>query len=497
MTSFLSWTTRLLIVLLVGALLLDWRSLQKAKGPRINYVQNELDALLREDVVIVSSRKRLRHNESSLENENLRPLIVASNNNKTSYFFLHVGPPKTATTTLQHGLQKLNDTLWNEDDVLFDFLTTSDHYISSVCNSACHKASRTVREERDSNHSNAALVAALREIPCWDELLQTLQKQRRESGKSQMSWMYSNEDLSTGTKHNIDWRALQMILQSIDIQLVAIVTYRRFADWLHSTHRHVAKFTGRKPAWNNWPAANQEETRGLPMTLVRAALLSKGQTGQGHLFPFLYTDQVLKTIPDMIPVRLLNLHDTTHLERSPMSLLLCDLLVDTTSHACAASLAHDEQTQNAASALVLNSAAEEENVEDRPTITNYDRIAVEAYRSGKIVSTTKLTRRQIGLLARDWHHKVLNETQQDLPLSCPTPARIERVWNLVRQREEAMQQILVRNVTLKQIRQEFDRLVANPNLCIVNTRIILQNATWNALWEYLNNPATTPLTGIS
>ena len=416
--------------------------------------------------------------------------------NSTSYLIIHVGPPKTATTTLQFGLERFNETLFSADGILYDYLETpTGPWVDQLRKRQCHARMQVFRQDNPESTVRDWMDA----LPCWKRMIFNLRQHRHMYNIH--SWLYSNENFAIGLIHQpLDWDALQQTLAAFDIHFMIVVTYRRYAPWLYSSHRHVSKYTGRKPAWSLWPdEAAIAERRGIVLPFVETALEHAHATGESIFLPFEYTDQVVAKLPTTLDVRILNLHDDDDYDKngasnkkSPMTHLLCDVLGhDITPNACAASRAADQED---GATVHLNSAASEENDAQRPTISNYDRIIVDAYLAG-MLDQMLLTRREAGLWARDWHQNALQESEADLPMECPAQGQVEALWELILVKELQVGQLMQHAVSAQQLRQEFDDLVAYPRMCLANTAPILHNSTWNALWTLLNDPATQPLPG--
>eukprot|EP00977_Amphora_coffeiformis_P022243 scaffold10660_cov176-Amphora_coffeaeformis.AAC.2 len=452
----------------------------------------------------------------------------SSSSSSSSYFVVHVGPPKTATTTIQVGLQQLNDTLLQEDHVYYGYNMETDVFLK-LKDFKCHRILRQVRYGYYANVTNTttgtrrrhedqdkALVRKLLRVPCWRSAVESLQDHRHIYGRqnnnsdSSMSWLYSCESFATFNTvafKYFDWESLRLTLKYyLRAQLVVVLTYRRYADWLHSMYRHAMKYTGRKPAWEFWPT-DPQETRGIVEPFFPQVLdyLDAGRPKDVN-FPFLYIDEMWKLLSESflnaVDMRILNLHHPNYY--SPISNMLCAILPDVTPHACQASLAEDakhlalaqQQLQtnyknSSTTRLILNDAASEESLERRPTILNYDRLVVAAYFANKFVDHTNMYRRQAGLKARKFHQQTLGGNEEDLPMICPDPTHMERFWQHVLRTEEELHTLFVGDntpatSTKEQLRQAFDTLVAYPRVCLVDTLEVLKNSTWEPLWGKLN-----------
>lgn len=457
-------------------------------------------------------RKRGDVRNKAVANHGQRRRHSIRNVSTTSYFIIHVGPPKTATTTLQVGLQRLNQTLLDADHVFYGYNDETDLFLRFK-NFKCHRRLRHVRADVTRNGTlvlpDAVLARRLLRVPCWQRVLRTLGEQQRQRSRGDAvvsSWLYSCECFGiqdTMMWRYFDWESVRVTLRyHLGIRLVAVVTYRRLADWLHSMYRHAMKWTGRKPAWEVWPT-DPETTRGVVLPFVPSVLdyLRAGRPASVN-FPFRYTDQMLDRMsssnvshgsPHRVQTRILDLHHPHH-PSSPVTNLLCEVLPDITPRTCqevSSSSSRPRQHANASSPssssrLVLNDAVSEERDAAHPTILNYDRLVVAAYWAGKVHHTDEsLPRRHAGLLARRFHQSRMHEDESDLPWTCPGP--VDLLWHHVLPIEG---QLAARrggtNATIERLRGEFDALVTSRRTCLVDTRRILQNATWDRLWDHLN-----------
>jgi hypothetical protein len=400
-----------------------------------------------------------------------------------SYFIIHVGPPKTATTTLQYGLRDINLTA---DGLLYFHHPKSPSpadaaLIRNLRNDDCHKKYK--QQQQLNRHDDDGNTTA---PDCWQPFVNELIHDRQLYGPN-ISWLYSSETFGIGTNPQpFYWQGLQQSLQrTLGIRLVVVITYRRYAAWLLSCHGHVTKYTGRKPAWERWGSGRRVDG------LLPLVIQERHKIGSSMHFPFLYTDQMRQRIVGdndnqsaSMDVRLLNLHHTMY--TSPMSILLCDVLKEVTPRSCMQSIAQDANHE-ANNTLRLNSAATQESDERRPTISNYDRIVTAAHDAGLLTTTNTtslpIKRRAAGLQCRDWHQNTLQESEFDLPMECPNESHVETLWNWTLAKETALLGPALLNTV--DLRREFDKLVAYPRLCVVNATAVLQNSTWASLWKLL------------
>jgi hypothetical protein len=431
------------------------------------------------------------------------PAKENSHNNQelsqTAYFFLHVGPAKTGTTTLQQGLVKLNDTLWREDRLVYHYLSEAPkELLLAMTQPSCRK--EVASTYRNYTVTNERIPQCLESLVGY---VKHLQARFQSDSEKPISFLYSNEDLSTGTKQpSWDFSSLQIAFRRLlNLQLVVVVSYRRYTDWLFSTHQHNARWTGRKPAWRAWPGTTgrrqvRDPIAGRVLPFVETALQFAPQAGRHRLFPFFYVDQILAGIPRTIPVRIFDLH--AH-ENHPTAHFLCRVLsYNVTPYSCQLA-SSDAGTRVGRLNTAGGSGSVAQDAGAGPTLIQYDLLVVAAKEAGRLgVQSTGLTRRQAGLWARYWHQTVLNGT--DWPSwICPNTTQLEALANFAWTYEENMRmddQSVMRYHSPQELLPPLDRVswksswdAMVPQWCLINTTAVLGNVTWGPLWELLNDPA--------
>ena len=455
-------------------------------------------------------------------------------NQTRGYFFLHVGPAKTGTTTLQQGLVSVNDTLWQADCLLYHYLQEAPRAWQSFFTSgACRQAVSRVY-----HHHNVTNVTNVRarwvNERCVRPLVHNLRQTKRQyptNNDRPLSFFYSNEDLSTGLKYDPwDFAALQAVLrQALNLELVVVVSYRRYVDWLYSVHQHQARWTGRKPAWNAWPGISPKRrlkkpidpTAGRVLPFVETALqyatglnnhleevtssTTTNVTGRHKLFPFYAVHQILEGISDDVPVRVLDLHAN---EQHPTLEFVCHVLPPSVAtHTCRKLQAQVKGGKSNHSNKRLNAATSHDPAEG-PTLTQYDHVVVAAYVAGRLTVPTHLTRRQADLWARYWHeHHLMTDWSAWI---CATEEDVKALKQWIWQHEEKVRRNLQRRLpathagTDSTMTSTKGRLLAPldhskweatwdalvPKWCLVDAQAVLANATFDPLWKLLNNPST-------
>lgn len=345
---------------------------------------------------------------------NVTSAVDSINSIDKSYFILHVGPPKTATTTIQQELENFSKILKDKDRVLY-FPTGRNQtkLIRTLSDSNCHAKLKRVREMHEQkNSTQKETIKALTKLTCWKPFLMENKKYRSKSNKhsnaAPLSFMYSAEGYGIGWARPTDWVSLRETLRYMNIELVVVITYRPYYEWLLSSKEHAEKWTGAKAQITEWPGKGGQVIKPfLPMALNMTS-------GKSFWFPFKYTDQMISMIAPHVPhTKLLNLHE----EKSVLSSFLCDVLPNT-PETCRYSLKKDAKQKNEFRANTRDHFRKERKGR-METITGYDQIAVEAFKQ-KLIDPNSIKRRMAGLKCRNFHQVVLNGTEADLPLSCPS-----------------------------------------------------------------------------
>lgn len=392
--------------------------------------------------------------------------LQALNNTNNSYFVVHVGPPKTGTTTVQLQLQNFSQILKDQDNCIY--FHPSSHpvpLISILHNTQCHATLKEVREENEkTNSSQEELRNALVAVECWKPFVQELTAYRTQHN-NHTSFIYSAEGFGIGGVKPTDWASLREILAHFDIELVVVITYRRYADWLLSSRKHQEKWTGRNPIMSKWP-----KQRGLRIQPFLPMVL-KSTPGRSAYLPFRYTDFMLSSIAPHVPqTKILNMH-TKH---TIISTLLCDVFPNTPK-TCEHSLQKDMQS------LSEFKANNQESFRDSrkgsmQTITFYDRIATTASDQG-LINISLISRRNAGFACQRFHEQVMRRKQEDLPLECPSQEHLQALLDESLEKEKALvPEFYAENE--EEHRASFWKAANQNTFCTVNATAVLTNATW-------------------
>lgn len=383
--------------------------------------------------------------------------------------WIHVGPPKTGTTTLQDELKSIEKDL-NDDGYQYTKGIFRDdlYFLDSTCQLALAEArlvseqqrriqtensenspkentkngmetaTATVTETRSRNiQDHGGLYDILTNIPCWKARLDQLEAWRLQ-GKRHV--IVSNEGIgfrwikipmlgdkpTTNNRVEVmlpaDWVSVQLTLEPwYDVHIV--IGYRRYFEWLISSKYHEDRFNPKRPHRSSWPrpkkplksSSSSFRLAGKELIPVYPDLLGRRRQQQRQL-PFYYTDEIRDRFqPYFAPdrIHILNMHDTDP-HRSILTLLICHIVTNA-PHACQRSRIQAKMQ------WTLQQQHYKANVRSDGIIDEifYDMIITKAAKLG-FFPTEGVRRRHVVLRAKEYHQVTMNQTRTDLPLKCPS-----------------------------------------------------------------------------
>lgn len=332
---------------------------------------------------------------------------LAGNQDKEKpLLLLHIGPPKTATTTLQDGFLEFKGALLERDNIYY--------CEGKTCQAAAHDTTMC--------GFNLNLSAA---DECWSNLRERLQNLPGRPTDSHV--LFSAEPMSIGVRRwqhrmnrraPIDWLSVRDQLGQ-DWRPVVILGYRRFMDWLPSAEQQIWRWNGAKPNLNKWPKENGG-MRIQPLFPTRwKEIVAFGK----YTYPA--TNLLYDNIDGLLPVVLFNMHDlsetfpsfnatagqeimSTGEKISMLSRFFCKTFSETgikSSSSCSESLALDERKKH-------------KKVSNPSQTLYYDVLAVAAY--DMQLTPVGASRRRIAVLIEEFQRDLLNQTFHDFPVTCPS-----------------------------------------------------------------------------
>ena len=298
------------------------------------------------------------------------------------YLLLHIGPPKTATTTIQTHLSSIGTEL--AQDGLFyakgDKDLTDQLYGIARCG------------------TKGNLTETFGEGGCWYRLREVLEPYRR-NGTSVIG---SAEGLSIFWSHQqilnrnapIDWEGLQRALGD-SWRIVVILGYRRLVDWVPSSHQQESRWKPSKMPFNKWPHNGG---------WVSQPLFPRWKDTI-HLLDYKHTGLLVQNLNGTsIPHVVFNMHRG---ELPVGSEFVCHTLSEAghpAPNACDESMRRDKER------------IAEPVVNPSQTLF-YDVLTTAAASKGFV--DYKVRRHAVVIEAEMYHNHVLNGTHRDFPVICP------------------------------------------------------------------------------
>ena len=382
------------------------------------------------------------------------------------YFILHVGPPKSATTTLQTEMSKYGRYLREDNYAYLGQLMKKD--ATSIFD---HWHGPMLKMLKDRNCQRDVNKARLNEEDwpdCWKAFLALLQG-RRDEGRS---IIFSEEDLSIKFSHlvgdlgrsPIDWPSLKMALEEQGWEPIIIVGYRRLYEIMPSAKQQWDRWTRNNGGLVLWPP------EGRTLQPLFPGILRDPRLYDDYVPKFIprtiqwsYTDHLVDMISPYLPVRLLNIHDPL----SVRSTFLCRVIPHA-PNACRQSQIDDTKQEETHS-----------NVEES---LFYDAIATEAA-DREWFEKSKFDRHQVVLALRDYFEIERESDPNNLPLICPNSTQLETLLERSLIKE---QQILTPQVA-ETMRDEhvvgFWNAVKKNKFCWIDVDKTLEDPHWRQFFS--------------
>jgi hypothetical protein len=423
------------------------------------------------DQTVAPSPKDARVPQESLEfasmGMNLKNITAAAlgEEQKRPTFYLHIGPPKTSTTTIQAHLTAWRHDL-EKDDVIylgryFDrggrFFTDprTSQVVRAVTNMGCYfqgyEAAAWLAAPNASHGDSTGMYPE-----CFVEMLKDMGDFFQKHPTSHV--ILSDEVLMAKSKLldrlSIFGDFLQHTLfQNYTLHIVS--SYRRLEDWYPSARKQINLRSQKRNKWQGyvWPLfpnvlglARHHTHRIMPTPWeIIWALQHYNQNGK-HLHFHVY-----------------NIHDDSE---SIMATWFCDILNAT--HTCR------KARQQNDSDLKLNSD-HQRNID-----LMYDEVV--SWATHKNVLDKNKVRRKQAIQQAMAHDLLNNRTFRDLPLACPSKEQYEEYFNISRYVEgRAIPEFAAVSQSLHH--EQFDKSVYSNKYCSVNTTAILQDPYWQRFFE--------------
>jgi hypothetical protein len=390
---------------------------------------------------------------------------------KEPYFVLHVGPPKTATTTIQCALHHVNENLANED---------SYYFVGKTCPNLGHHMGNN-ETGIPGHHLLMGLNDGNPKTRGYNAL-----KSRMEFHRSRgNNIVYSNEGFANHmVDQNITWELLLDLFVGWKVRVV--IGYRHYYEWIRSLY--YQQFLHDKKYTKNWP--NQGRGKSHPSFLEyldyhlrrwETSDLSVDGGHSAHAFGHHLTLSTYKKFSlHFDDVQIFNLYEDGDLATNFVCNMLpnadntCDLLRST-------NLQHSESRAQAIGPVKRASKS-----------FDAQRIAEAAYINGYIdVSTSKETvvnkvesKIQAGELSRSSSF-----------LACPSPELEARFLKASIAFEKEMISLAHHRLetgTMEKIKDvhtgQFQKAKADQKFCEVDTKRLLSDHKWRKFVSEFSEP---------
>ena len=425
---------------------------------------------------------------------------------RRGHLFIHLGPPKTATSTLQTELGRMEDVLKSDGyayigKFLINGIEDRPHnqFKRDLVNMVCQQELLKTRQQfelihKATNRTSSSSVSehlyhTLAEVPCWKPVLQTLESMRKKGIDniivSDELLGYQWESFPSG-RAPFDFVSLEATLGRF-YHIHIVVGYRRYHEWLWSAKVHQCRWKAGKPALNLWP----HERRGKSL---KELLNISSRTN----IPFIFTDEIMAmaqpflrddTAIDSQRIHVLDLHKNAERKNDPLPVrtqFLCHILPNA-PRSCHYSREKDrstdgrEQTVNAGQLQTLVTA-------------NYDLVVSKAAELG-VFPSPQWKRRKVTLDAIAYHQQIMgknnNQTSMSdllaaLPKKCPSLVQLQDLLQETLHREEfVLSKHGGADVRTAETKRAFKSMMDEGQWCMVDVTNALQQPIWRTFFKQL------------
>lgn len=381
--------------------------------------------------------------------------------------FLHVGPHKTATTSLQCTLARYRSLL-HQDGILFVGKTNPTYCPELGTDLEEYSYPLRFFGERDCHKTINDAIANGRElmkVQCFHRLDTSLREYSTQ-GKhliySEELWtnfhIYSNDI----HKYVLNLTAVAPLLKKyFDVHI--IVGYRRYFQWISSCKAQLDKPLPNRQRWLQWPG-NDTDGRAYESTWAQIRN-KKIRCGA-------FTPAIVEGYKVLGDVHVLNMHG----EENYLTDLVCNVLPAPIT--CAARRQEDlslETIHNPSSVSIF-----------------YDMLAVHAARLGYFATFNK-KRWEVADQARQFWEATKRRRPTDLPLTCPIRSELNffLLKKSLRQEKDLLPAFFHSSLGEPQHIEDFWKAVNKSAYCNVNVEAALNQTDWVNFFRKLDAAATS------
>ena len=393
---------------------------------------------------IVETVGSLVHEPRTTNNASATTPTAANNNNDSTHLFIHVGPVKTGSTSIQCNLQ------------VNPFLKVDSYYFLGKMDRQCAPTKhRLVRPQKEFMHVQAFVFQYIKRgwfqqevhLPYRQSFIEEMNQRNRHG----IQTILSGEEFCgiLGLPDDL-FQLFANLLDELEQEVTFQVVYRDFFEWAVSRysfyelwHFPVDKFQGRSMASI------------LDDKVVDVFAVANTKACSPHDI-WAYFNSKLPAFRKKVRVEVFNMHG----EGDVGNRYVCSL--PNAQNACEASMKN----------LHLGTS--------RPTNMNLlhsDRIAAAAWKAEMFynASMLKTRRREINQVIQDHVQNHLNSSFIDLPLECLSEEQLESLLQVSLRYGEDM---LGNDFNAENMKSKFQKQIEQKKFCSVNVSAVLLDPDW-------------------
>ncbi len=438
----------------------------------------------------------LTHNDSNKYNESTTTSTnTSSTPSKKPKLIIHIGPPKTGSTTIQCTLESLRPQLvqdniqyigrpecYNLPHIQSSFTKETKKLFQLFSHALvdgfdCHsqliqweqqqhqhqqqQQQQQQQEEEDQQEQQQNITSLL--VPsCWNDFLQKLQYYHQ----SHQNVIFSDEAMSNRITQSVKyrpqlpypWKALQSILHQMGWDVYILMVHRPLYDYLPSVYVEQYKYGPNKVKLRRWfrdskSDSNCPEQGGRP---IPKPFDTKQTTNEITIERLLEPNQNLYPLPAQV-YEIVKRHTTTTSshdwsiilvdmmmkEKDFIQYIICDALSFVTVHTCNAFIKGKEDTKNQNYIEQQQEQQQQEHLNPSTSLF-YDFIATYACQNGYL-NGTNLSRDKAQSSIQQYQEHTLHKSSLDFPLLCPSYEKYLYILNISLDNERKIQSFYCHN----------------------------------------------------